>query len=247
MASSPDADAPSDETAEHVAPSERVEPPWWTPARPGRRRQPLTREQIVDAAVAILDSEGVEALTIRRIGEALNTGSATLYWYIASKDELAELVYDRVMGEIELPDPDPEHWQDQLKELGLQVYRVMLRHNDLVRLSLGRIPVGPNALRVIDWTMGLLAAAKIPNPAASYIGDIFGRYVDASVLEVAAQGGPPPELVGQYFASLPASQFPNLAAAAGSLVEGDTHTRFEFGLDLLLRGLVSYIDSQPPA
>ena len=169
-----------------------VDPPWWTPRRPGRRRQPLSRDDIVEAAVRILDAEGVDALTVRRLGEELNTGSATLYWHIASKDELGELVYDHVMGEIELPEPDPSRWEDQVKDLARQAYRVMLRHRDLVRLSLGRIPVGPNMLRVMQWTVGLLRAAGLPDQAAAYAGDMLGRYLDASVLEVTSEGGPPP-------------------------------------------------------
>src|SRR5262245_26572465 len=126
---------------------ERLEPPWWRASK-GRRRQrpPLSREAIVDAALAILDADGVDALTIRRLGQELGTGAASLYWHIAGKEELGELVYDRIMGEIELPDPDPSIWQDQLKDLARQAYRVMLSHNDAVRLSIGRPPAGPHTV-----------------------------------------------------------------------------------------------------
>jgi AcrR family transcriptional regulator len=217
-----------------------TEPPWWTPRRPGRRRQPLSRDDIVEAAVRILDAEGVDALTVRRLGEELNTGSSTLYWHIANKDELGELVYDHVMGEIELPEPDPARWEDQLKDLARQAYRVMLRHRDLVRLSLGRIPAGPNMLRVMQWQVGLLRAAGLPDPAAAYAGDMLGRYLDASVLEVTSEGGPPPELVGQHFGSLSPEMYPDLLAIAGVMMAGSDDERFEFGLDLLVRGLAAH-------
>jgi AcrR family transcriptional regulator len=217
-----------------------VDPPWWTPRRPGRRRQPLSRDDIVEAAVRILDAEGVDALTVRRLGEELNTGSATLYWHIASKDELGELVYDHVMGEIELAEPDPSRWEEQVKDLARQAYRVMLRHRDLARLSLGRIPAGPNMLRVMQWTVGLLRAAGLPDHAAAYAGDMLGRYLDASVLEVTSEGGPPPELVGQHFASLSPEMFPDLSVVARVMMVGSDDDRFEFGLDLLVRGLAAY-------
>ena len=98
------------------SPAESLEPPWWRqPRRRGRNRPPLSRDAIVDAALAILDADGVDALTIRRLGQELGTGSATLYWHIAGKDELCELVYDRIMGEIELPDPEPSRWQEQIR------------------------------------------------------------------------------------------------------------------------------------
>jgi AcrR family transcriptional regulator len=225
------------------APIEPVmEPPWWPPAKTtGRRRQPLTRDAIVEAAVKVLDAEGVDALTVRRIGQELGTGSATLYWYIGSKDELGELVYDRVMGEVELPELDAGHWQEQLKELCRRVYRVLVKHNDVARLSLGRIPAGPNMLRVMERTTAVLREAGIDGQAIGYIGDVVGRYLDASALETRMQTGPPPETVGAYFQSLPAEQFPHLHAMSRAMVAGSDDDRFEFGLDLLMRGLASYV------
>jgi len=218
-----------------------LEPPWWTPARPGRRRQPLSRQVIVEAAVTILDAEGVDALTVRRLGEALNTGPATLYWHVGGKDELAELVYDHVMGEVVLPEPDPERWQEQLRDLARQTYRIMLRHNDVARLSIGRIPVGPNMLRIMEWSLSVLRRAGIPDQPAAYFGDIFGRFLDASVLEVTARSNQPVEAVGQYFQSLPPEQFPHMIATARAMFTGSDDDRFEFGLDLLLAGIAALV------
>lgn len=220
----------------------RVEPPWWPKPKPSRRRQPLSRDAIVEAALKILDAEGINALTVRRLGEELNTGSATLYWHIGSKDDLAELVYDHVMGELELPRPDPARWQEQLKSLARDLYRLLLRHNDLVLLSLGHIPVGPNSLRVIEWGIDLLRRAGAPDHAAAYFGDILGRFIDASVLEVTARGGPPIEMVGEYFRSLSPQQYPSMMGIMSAMFSGSDEERFEFGLDLLVRGLASYID-----
>src|SRR5581483_5119125 len=79
-----------DETNDTPAP---VEPPWWRPAKSGTRtKQPLSRDAIIDAAIKVLDAEGVDALTIRRLADELGTGPATLYWHIKGKDELGELV-----------------------------------------------------------------------------------------------------------------------------------------------------------
>ena len=221
-----------------------LEPPWWTPARPGRRRQPLSRQVIVEAAVAILDAEGVDALTVRRLGEALNTGPATLYWHVSGKDELAELLYDHVMGEVRLPEPDPGRWQQQLKDLARQTYRIMLSHNDVARLSIGRIPVGPNMLRIMEWSLSVLRGAGIPDQPAAYFGDIFGRFLDASVLEVTARSNQPVDAVAEYFRSLPADQFPHMIATARAMFAGSDDDRFEFGLDLLLAGIAALV---PPA
>jgi AcrR family transcriptional regulator len=230
--------------------SGELEPPWWRqPKAPGRRRPPLSRDAIVDAALAILDADGVDALTIRRLSQELGTGSASLYWHIAGKDELCELVYDRIMGEIELPDPDPARWEVQLKELARQAYRAMLLHNDAVRLSIGRPPAGPNTLRIVEWMLGLMRGAGIPDQPAAYFGNVLGRFLDASVLEASmgvgagdADGGQDAaaERMREYWAHLPAEQFPNITALAETTFGGDADALFEFGLDLVMRGLAAY-------
>lgn len=230
--------------------AEALEPPWWRPPKSqGRRRPPLSRDAIVDAALAILDADGVDALTIRRLGQELGTGAASLYWHIAGKDELCELVYDRIMGEIELPTPDPSHWEDQLKDLARQAYRAMLSHKDAVRLSIGRPPAGPNTLRVVECMLALMRGAGIPDEAAVYFGNSLGRFLDASVLEDSMEvrerdsrttRGDTADMMRDYWSQLPAEQFPNLTAVADVTFAGDTDALFEFGLDLLVRGLAAY-------
>jgi AcrR family transcriptional regulator len=228
-----------------------LEPPWWrAPKAPRRQRPPLSREGIVDAALAILDADGVDALTIRRLGQELGTGAATLYWHIAGKDELCELVYDRIMGEIVLPEPDPSQWEDQLKDLARQAYRVMLSHNDAGRLAIGRRPAGPNTLRIVEWMLGLMRGAGIPDEPVAYFGNTLGRFLDASVLEaslVARDDAEDSEDAGQamreYWARLPADQFPNLTALADVTFATDVDELFEFGLDLLVRGLAAVRDA----
>ncbi len=230
--------------------SQRLEPPWWRqPKAQGRRRPPLTREAFVDAALAILDADGVDALTIRRLGQELGTGAASLYWHIAGKDELCELVYDRILGEIELPDPDPSRWEDQLKGLARQAYRAMLSHNDAVRLSIGRPPAGPNTLRIVEWMLDVMRGAGIPDRPAAQFGNILGRFLDASVLEASMAISPrsadasphdTAEMMRAYWARLPADQFPNLTALADTTFADNADDLFEFGLDLLMRGLSAY-------
>ena len=233
-------------------PSGAVEPPWWRPPRgPAKPRVPLTRDAIVGAALAILDADGVDALTIRRLGQELGTGAASLYWHIAGKDELGELVYDRIMGEIVLPDPDPSQWDEQLKDLARQAYRVMLSHNDAVRLSIGRPPAGPNTVRIVEWMLAVMRGAGIPDQPAAYFGNVLGRFLDASVLEASTSGAAgardanenESEPTREYWARLPPDRFPNITALAATTFAGDDDALFEFGLDLLLRGLAAHSES----
>src|SRR5215470_4968794 len=93
-------------------------PPWQRlPDRSSRkRREPISREAIVAAAIGLLDREGLSALSMRRLGEELGAGAASLYWHVGSKDGLLDLVLDELIGEDEIPDADPARWQEQLKE-----------------------------------------------------------------------------------------------------------------------------------
>src|SRR5499427_11110824 len=94
-------------------------PPWQrAPDRPSRRRRELiSRDAIVTAAVQLLDREGLAALSMRRLAEELGTGAASLYWHVGSKDGLLDLVFDELIGEEQIPDADPSRWQEQLKDI----------------------------------------------------------------------------------------------------------------------------------
>src|SRR5262245_65716738 len=121
---------------------------------PGRRRDPLTREAIVSTALRVLDRDGLDKFSMRRVAEELDTGAASLYWHVGSKDGLLDLVMEEVIGEQEVPDAEPERWQEQIKEVARNMRETILRHRDIVRVSIGRIPMGPNALRSEERRVG---------------------------------------------------------------------------------------------
>jgi AcrR family transcriptional regulator len=227
------------------------EPPWKAGPRQRPARPPLSREAIVDAAFRVLDREGVGGLSMRRVAEELGTGPASLYWHVAGKDALIDLMVDRVAGQVPLPEPDPEHWQAQLRGWVLEVRRVFDRHPGLAGLTLGRIPVGPNVVRWAEWTLALLRGAGIPDRIAAFAGDLFGLYIGATAYEatlppMTSPTGEPLSveesvaMIRGYFASLPADQFPNVLATLDELFAGGVDERFELGLDVILRGLASY-------
>jgi AcrR family transcriptional regulator len=227
------------------------DPPWQAAPRARPARVPLSQEAIVHAALRVLDREGSAGLSMRRVAEELGTGPASLYWHVANKDALINLIIDRVAGEVALPEPDPDHWQEQLREWLLGVRRVFERHPGVAALTLGRVPTGPNVLRWAEWTLALLRGAGIPDRIAAFAGDLLGLYLGATGYEAAmppmtsATGEPlsaeeSVAVVRGYFASLPADQFPNVVATVDELVAGGPEERFELGLDVILRGLASY-------
>jgi TetR/AcrR family tetracycline transcriptional repressor len=224
------------------------DPPWQQGRRKPAPRTPLSREAIADAALRVLDRHGLDGLSMRRVAGELGTGPGSLYWHVQNKEELLELLADRVMTEIELPPPDPSRWQEQVKELGRVTRQVMGSHRDAARITLGRVPVGPNLVRFAEWLLDLLRSAGVPDQAAAYAGDLFGLYVGAFAFEEslgfapAGESMPIEQAVGMlrdYFASLPAERFPNVVALADLLVAGGPDERFEFGLDVLVGGIAA--------
>jgi AcrR family transcriptional regulator len=226
------------------------EPPW-TRTRRSRAtpRAPLSRDAIVEAALRVVDRDGLESTSMRRVADELGTVPSALYWHVRNKDELLQLVLDRVIGEIELPEPDPERWQEQGKVVVREMRRVLTSHRDIARVTLGAIPVGPNALRVIEWMHGLLRDAGLPDRVVALVGDLLGLYVGAHAFEeslglVSPTGEKlPPEqilaMLAEYWRSLPPNLFPHTLALLPLLFEGGPDERFEFGLDVIIRGIAS--------
>ena len=227
------------------------EPPWTRRRRPrATPRAPLSRDAIVEAALRVVDAEGLDAASMRRVADELGTAPSALYWHVRDKDELLQLALDRVIGEIALPPADPANWQEQLKGFAREARRVFTLHHDIARVSLGAIPIGPNALRIMEWAHGLLRDAGLPDRIVALVGDLFGLYVGAYAYEeslgLASPTGedlPPQEVVAllrDYWGSLPAERFPHTLALLPALFEGGPDERFEFGLDVLVRGIASF-------
>jgi AcrR family transcriptional regulator len=231
-------------------------PPWQrAPYRPSRRRrEPISRDAIVTAAVGLLDREGLSALSMRRLADELGTGAASLYWHVGSKDGLLDLVMDEIIGEGKIPDPDPPHWQEQLKQVARDQRATILRHPWVVRVSIGRIPMGPNALRYSERVLAILRAAGLPPHLAvqGYLllfATVNGFTIDETGVDDSPDSGQGPLLRGSqdlqqvanmardYIASLPAAQFPNMTALADEFAFADPNERFELLIDLFVDGL----------
>jgi TetR/AcrR family transcriptional regulator, tetracycline repressor protein len=227
-----------------------VPPPPWerVPRRSGgKRRDPLTREAIVEAALGVLDAEGLDRFSMRRVADELDTGAASLYWHVGSKDGLLDLIFDEVIGEQEVPDPDPERWQEQLKQVARTMRETILRHRDIVRISIGRVPMGPNALRYSERVLAILRAGGVPDQLAVLGHHLLISVVNGFTMDETGEGGEPPAdeppleeaaaMAREYIASLPGDQFPNMVAVADHFAITDQDMRFELLLDIFVEGL----------
>ena len=221
-------------------------PPWTrAPQRtPRRRRDPLTQEAIVDAALAMLDTAGLDLLSMRRVARSLGTTAGALYWHVGSKDGLLDLVFDRIIGEQPVPDPDPDRWSEQVKQVARTMRATILSHRDVVRLSIGRIPMGPNALRYSDRLVAILRAGGLSPRLAVSGHQLLMSIVNGFAIDETGEGGrpptelPPPDaaMARDYLATLPADRFPHLAELADHFAD-DAGDRFELLLDLFVDGL----------
>ncbi|MFD9720848.1 TetR/AcrR family transcriptional regulator [Streptomyces sp. NPDC059076] len=156
-------------------------------ARPQRRRrdQPaLSREQIVAEAIRLLDADGVEALSMRKLGARLNAGATSMYSHVANKDELIELVVDEVYGEIEVPAADGSpQWREAMEKVAHSLRATILRHPWLASLlgGAGTAYLGPNMMRLSDEILGVLESAGFELDE----GDVVGTTVFAFVVGMA--------------------------------------------------------------
>lgn len=231
-------------------------PPWQRhpPERTRRRgREPITREAIVETALRLLDKDGLDELSMRRLADELDTGAASLYWHVGSKDGLLELIFDRVIGEVEVPAPEPERWQEQLKEVARAGRAMILRHRDIVRISIGRIPMGPNALRVSEGLFAILRAGGLPDQLAVTGHHLLFAIINGFTLDETTDLGVEIEspldaqaadAARDYVAALPVEQFPNLVAVAGHFGHADNDQSFELLIDLFVDGLAHRAETQ---
>ncbi len=135
---------------------------WARPRRPRREQPALSRDQIVSVALELLDAEGTDALSMRKLGARLNAGATSLYSHVANKDELVELVVDEVYGEIEMPaGGDPADWRADVTRCAHALRSAFLRHPWIASVvgEAGVAHLGPNMLRLSEGLLALFEGA----------------------------------------------------------------------------------------
>jgi len=156
-----------------------------------------------------------------------------------------------VIGEIELPAPDPGDWQEALKRLLRSIRTTFSTHRDIACVTLGRIPTGLNALRVSERLLAIMRAGGVPHEVCAYALDALMLFVGAVSYEESIQatsmGATAEEAlahvrqVHDYFAALPPDRFPMLVEFAGHMTrwDGGEDVRFEFGLAVQVSGIAA--------
>jgi AcrR family transcriptional regulator len=214
----------------------------------------LTKERVLETAVARAQREGLESLTMRRLAADLGVGAMTLYHYVPSKEALLDQMIDVVFGEIELPATDVD-WRTALRRRALSTRAVLNRHRWAVGLMESRTTPGPNSLRLHDAVLGVLREAGFSVELSIQAYSVQDAYIygfalqeksvpfddaEGAAVVAAAQSRQYDELEGERRLGELAETFPYLAeVVAGHVakVGYDFATSFEYGLDLILDAL----------
>ncbi len=215
-----------------------------TKAKTGRARTrtPLTRERVLLAAVGLADEEGIEALSMRRLGDKLEVEAMSLYNHVASKDGLLDGMVDVVFGEIGLP-PSGGDWKMAMRRRAIAAREVLRRHAWAIGLMESRTRPGPANLRHHDAVLGILRSAGFSGRKATHVYNLLDSYIYGFALQERSLPFSTAEELAQVGASMlpqiPTDVYPNLGAVAAELVRSRFNygDEFEFGLDLILDGL----------
>nr|WP_042195056.1 TetR/AcrR family transcriptional regulator [Kibdelosporangium sp. MJ126-NF4]CTQ92397.1 Transcriptional regulator, TetR family [Kibdelosporangium sp. MJ126-NF4] len=224
-------------------------------------RETLTRDQIVRAAVELLDAEGIEGLSMRQLGSRLGSAATSIYWHVKSKDDLVVLAADTVWGEIELPDLDKAGWRAAATAMAKGMYAMILRHPWLVPAMSTHLVYGPGKARYDDHMLAVYETAGFTGQDAAQAMKVVFTFVLGTALGAASEvtwkarlgraSGQEDDHVRDVVAKMTeiAMQFPRLRAHSEGWADDDpvasADQDLEIGLRTILNGLQAQLPAQP--
>ncbi|MFD6437481.1 TetR/AcrR family transcriptional regulator [Streptomyces venezuelae] len=219
----------------------------WT--RPRRQREQLSREQIVAEAVRLLDADGLEALSMRKLGTRLDAGATSLYRHVANKDELIELVVDEVYGELAVPTATgPAEWRDAAADSARSLRAMILRHPWVASVlgQVGLVHLGPNVTKMSERMAAVYRTAGFPEAETELALSTVISYVigmatsEAAYLSLIARSGTTER---EFAERLRGDAGPDARTDDPERVREET---FDYGLQRVLDGLQARLASTAP-
>jgi AcrR family transcriptional regulator len=227
----------------------------------GRIAPTLSRAEIVDAAIAIADSDGADAVSMRRIAQVLRSGTMSLYWHVANKEHLLDLMLDTLVGEVSIPDP-PGDWRSFLQATARENRAMLLRHRWVMDFIGGRPPLGPNTILGTERSLAALEDLRLDTATAMNILMTVSTYVMGAVLRELREMRAQRDLEHSGFDQAQAAagmaewcrrlkadgRFPHFLRIIEDHVDPDAEEtrdeRFEFGLDCVLDGIAVKVEQR---
>ncbi|MEV7023622.1 TetR/AcrR family transcriptional regulator C-terminal domain-containing protein [Kitasatospora sp. NPDC093558] len=216
-------------------------------SRPRSRRErpakpALTYEGIVAAAVRILEAEGLQRVTMRRLAQELDTGAASLYVYVANTAELHAAILEEFLGAVDLgPVRSPGDWRERLAAVLGSYTEVLFRHPALAHTALVTRPSGPHYLAVVEAVLALLHEGGVPDGQAAWGVDVLLLVATATAAEQSARDADPAAetdhnaLAEALHGATPADH-PRIAALAPALLAGTPESRLAWTFRMVING-----------
>lgn len=209
----------------------------------GRKGRPgIQRDEVIDAALRVLDRSGADGVTMRALATELKIQAPSLYWHFKNKQTLFDAVADRMIATVAQELPREGSWEDVLADFARQVRQSLLRYRDGARVFAGTYPVTENMMRIGDAVIGAVVAGGHSPHQATWAMFTVNYYVIGFVMEEQAvqhdgdaEGRDLPVIVDEIAALAP--KHPVSVAALPAMLAEDFDRRFEFGLDAIVAGL----------
>jgi AcrR family transcriptional regulator len=205
-------------------------------------RLPLNRQRVLQAALRLVDQEGLESLSMRRLGKELGVGATALYNHVADKAAMLDGLVETVLGEVMLPPSDDADWMAAIRSICRSLRQVIHRHPNLVPLIAGRPFNSPGALRPVEVMFQVLCRAGFEeNLVVEGQRALSGFVLGYVQMELGGAIFRPPEMRTDNhpidIRRLPEAEFPRIRAFAPYLVHYYSDDAFERGLDVIFAGL----------
>jgi AcrR family transcriptional regulator len=211
--------------------------------RGGPIKLPLSRDAIVTEALKQLTRDGLDAMSLRKIAAALETGPASLYVYVKDLDELQALVFDRALARVGVRGAKHNDWRERVKGLLGSYLQVLVASPGLAQLAFRRAAVGPNALRLVDALLGEFAGAGVDRRTAAWAVDLLLLYITAQGAEQGQRGNDserdpsnPEGAVARAINGAAAEEYPHIHRAREEIVSGPGQ-RVAWAIDSILSGV----------
>src|ERR1700731_1572526 len=211
--------------------------------RATKRRPVLTRDRVLRRAITLADRDGIESLSMRKLGQKLGVEAMSLYNHVRNKEDMLDGMVDVVFGEIALP-PIGADWRTAMRERAISVHKVLLRHTWANGLMESRTAPGPANLRHHDAVLGSLRRAGFPVEMAAHAYSILDGYIYGFTLTESTlpfrNSKEAKEVAGNLLEAFRPGEYPHLAEMAvdRAMKPGYSYgDEFEYGLDLILDGI----------
>jgi AcrR family transcriptional regulator len=214
-----------------------------TRARGGRRERLVSIDDILAAGLKVADEEGLEAVSMRRVGDEVGVGAMTLYRYVQSKEDLLDGIANLVLGVLPGDDPEHHHWRQRLERSAHHLHNALRDHPGVAEIIAARRHPIPALDRWRETQLGILLDAGLRPEHAVQTVSALAAYTAGFAHAQRYRTGAEPETEATRLRRLPREDFPLLAEHANLYAGHLSQDAFTFGLRTFVDGLASGVEA----